>query len=163
MLYEPTPTRLIPLSQGYWTLVDVADYDWLRELKWHVNGRQGEFLYAFHSVSRKSPVKMHRMILGLTTADPHVDHINGDGLDNRRCNLRLATRFQNAHNRRRTRTTMSGYKGVHWKSEGGWAVTIRANGVFQYLGRFRDPVEAARVWDAAAVKLHGEFARLNFP
>jgi hypothetical protein len=103
---------------------------------------------------------MHRFLLqpppGL-----EVDHINGDRLDNRRINLRIATRSQNAMNRPRTRTNTSGFKGVS-RLGSLWCAQIKLEGKLHYLGRYADPAEAARAYDVAAKIMFGQYARPNF-
>ena len=94
-----------------------------------------------------------------------VDHINGNGLDNRKANLRLATGTQNGYNRRKTRKrTWSKYKGVTFdKRRKKWEGKIVINGRKQHLGSFTNELDAGRAYDEAAKKYHGEFALLNFP
>jgi hypothetical protein len=105
---------------------------------------------------------MHRLILDPGTAE--VDHINGDTLDNRRCNLRLATHAQNMCNNRMRSHNTSGYRGVFWYAERRkWGALIVARRKRKFLGLYADAVDAARAYDAAAIELHGEFASLNFP
>lgn len=104
---------------------------------------------------------LHRVIMN---APPgvQVDHINGDTLDNRRCNLRLCTHKENGHNRKLQGGT-SKFKGVTWhKRDRKWQAGIRHNGKQIHLGYFNDDVEAARAYDRAARKYFGEFARVNF-
>ena len=92
------------------------------------------------------------------------DHINGDKLDNRRCNLRLATRSQNMANRPKSRNNRSGYKGVIWdKRQGKWRATIGYHGKTTTLGRYDNIEAAARAYDRAARQYFGDFAYLNFP
>lgn len=107
-------------------------------------------------------VAFHRLILSAPD-DMHVDHINGDGLDNRRCNLRLVTRSQNLANQRRVRANKSSrFKGVSWsRTHAKWVASICVDNKQTILGRFDDEVVAAVRYNAAAVQSFGEFAFLN--
>lgn len=90
--------------------------------------------------------------------DRFIDHINGDGFDNRICNLRLATRAQNGRNRGRNSNNTSGYKGVSWDSKDKkWRAKIQVNGKQCYLGNFSSAEEARDAYAEAAKKAHGEF------
>ena len=157
--------RQIHLTQGYVTLVDDVDYEWLKQWKWcaHVD-RQG-CVYAVRSVwvdGRNKMLRMHRLILGAKPGKMS-DHINGDTLDNRRSNLRICTNQQNNRNRH-ARAGTSRYKGVHWYKRGSkWRASIHINGRFKHLGYFDDEQEAALAYDRAARELFGEFANPNFP
>ncbi|HUR07040.1 MAG TPA: HNH endonuclease, partial [Nonomuraea sp.] len=109
----------------------------------------------------KGAISLHRL---LCNAQPgqQVDHRNGDGLDNRRSNLRLCTRSQNIGNARTPRTNTSGYKGVYFeRARGLWCAEIWFNMRKRRLGRFADPKDAARAYNAAALEQWGEFARIN--
>ena len=108
---------------------------------------------------------MHRVI---TDSPAHllVDHINHNGLDNRKANLRTATCAQNNVNRRsiKTKNSPSKYKGVYWsKRDNKWQVQICYNYKIRTIGQFNDEIEAAKAYDEAAMKYHKEFAVLNFP
>jgi hypothetical protein len=97
-----------------------------------------------------------------------VDHRNNDGLDNRRANLRPATQSQNMINRPKKPNTASKYRGVRWdKSRNLWYSEIhfryKGRRIRKFLGRFKNEIDAAKAYDEAAKKYHGEFARLNFP
>lgn len=154
-------TKEIVLSQGKVAIVDDADYEWLSRWKWCAS-RVPHTCYAIRSVGRGKTQKrtyMHRAILD---APPElwVDHINADGLDNRRANLRLCTRAENNRNRRKHRDTASRFKGIV-PSYGKWIAQIKVNGKRFQLGRFVDEKSAARAYNEAAIRLHGEFAILN--
>jgi hypothetical protein len=108
-------------------------------------------------------VRLPRFILD-APRDRVVDHINGDGLDNTRDNLRLATQAQNSRNRKISKTSSSGYKGVFLGTSGrGWKARVQVDGVSKVVGRFASAADAARAYDSAARHYYGEFARLNFP
>jgi HNH endonuclease/AP2 domain len=156
--------RLIPLTQNQNATVDAEDFDRLSTWDWHARYEpRGEKFYA----QRKGPapeykiILMHREILGCDdTHEP--DHRNGNSLDNRKSNLRTSTHAQNIRNKRLGRDNTSGFIGA-WKSKGRWASGITHDRQRFYLGYFDSALEAAMAYDAAAKKLHGEFARLNFP
>jgi len=104
---------------------------------------------------------MHRLLLG-TLPGLEPDHINGDGCDNRRCNLRFCTHSQNIMNKRKRLGCSSIYKGVSWrKARRKWAAYIRVDGRLKHLGYFGDESEAARAYDKEARKHFKEFAKPN--
>lgn len=166
--------RLVPLSKGLFALVDARDLARVSRYRWHVV-RRGQVSHAMRTVKadgRKRTVFMHRWLLD-APAGLEVDHRNGNGLDNRRSNLRLATHAQNAINHRRSSPSKSSrYHGVCWnKARNCWRVVIcagereRERGPAKqiYIGSFRNEVAAARAYDRAALRHHGEFAVTNFP
>jgi hypothetical protein len=145
----------ITLTQGKVALVSDKDYRRLSQWKWYAYRTTGGLWYARRG--KRPQVHMHTEILGGPT-----DHSNGDGLDNRRSNLRRATKAQNGRNRKLNSNSTSGYKGVSWnKGRQRWSAQIRVDGKQIYLGLFTDPAEAASVYDEAAVRYHGEYARTN--
>jgi len=150
----------IPLSRGLVALVDDEDLFLVAGKKWHVSSRG----YACRHEGRRPTreyVRMHRLILG-TPNGVSVDHINGDRLDNRRANLRIATQFQNVGNMRLPSHNTSGFKGVSWdRANKKWRSVIHPLGRQLTLGRFDDSRDAARVYDEAAIKYFGPFARTN--
>ena len=103
--------------------------------------------------------KIHRLIMNADVKEV-VDHINGDVTDNRRCNLRICTSQQNSCNRDKSITNTSGYKGVS-SEYGKWKASIQVNRKIFNLGRFATKEQAALAYNEAAIKYHGEFARLN--
>lgn len=106
-------------------------------------------------------VYMHRLIMGLNRGDKRcVDHINGNVLDNRRSNLRICTRQQNAYNKRNKALPKSGFRGVR-KAGTRWQALIFEQGKTKVIGSFADVLDAARAYDAAAVRCFGSFACTN--
>jgi len=163
---DDSTTKRIPLTQGKFALVDVADYDRVARYKWQAMRHRNTY-YAVRSVRQgRAPrlaIMMHRFILNIT--DPHtkVDHGDMDGLNNTRSNIRVATIGQNNCNKEKMPNNKSGYKGVWWhKRHQKWYACIRKDHKAIFLGLFHDVIEAARAYDVAALKYHGEFARLNF-
>jgi hypothetical protein len=156
----------IPLTRGLVAIVDDAD-EHLAQHRWHVNvANERSRPYAVRAKPgvRGAVLWMHREVLGVTGSLVHVDHVNRDTMDNRRCNLRVATRAENNRNRGAFRTGTSGFKGVSWhRRHEEWMAYIRVDGTRLHLGYFADPVDAARAYDVAAARYFGEFARLNFP
>ncbi len=159
--------RRIYLGEGEWTILDQQDYYRYREFKWFIKGN-GSKLYVLRSFKigpkKTKMIAMHREIMNAPKGLV-VDHKNGESLDNRRANLRLATQAQNIQNRQKTKSkTSSKFLGVYYdRRTEMWAAKIKCNGKHIWLGRFKTEIEAARAYDAAAKKYFGEFARLNFP
>lgn len=150
-------TKELPLSQGKTAIVDDGDFELVNQAKWYAKLEHR----VYYAMNRRLGF-LHRFILN-APSDKQVDHINGDGLDNRRANLRLASGSQNQHNSKIRSDNSSGYKGVYWdKGLKQWRAQIKSNNQFTTLGHFSDAKDAARAYDAAAIKYHGEFARLNF-
>lgn len=153
-------TVRIPLTQGKFALIDEDDFEEVSRYRWHVVGVKDDKPYAMNRVNR---LFMHRLI---TKALPGelVDHRNCDGLDNRRTNLRIATKSLNTANQRPKRGGTSKYKGVYQpKSSTLWVAYITKDQKRTYLGSFISEEDAAHAYDMAAIKLFGEFARVNFP
>lgn len=146
----------IPLTQGKVALVDDEDYDELIKHKWSLSKRR----YAARSWGDRNPnleIYMHRMILGANKAQ-RVDHISGNTLDNRRCNLRFATNQQNLFNRGKNKNNTSGFKGVAWSSTSRkWKAFISLNGTQIHLGVFREKKSASEAYRSAAKNHHREF------
>jgi hypothetical protein len=154
----------ILLNHGKIAIVDDEDYDRLMAMgKWHYNNgyaiRSAPYKTSLGKWSSKT-VFMHRIIMD-APKEMEVDHRWGDTLDNRKENLRLCTHQQNVCNRIHSNNT-SGFKGVSWhKRDRKWQAKIKFNGIRLHLGYFNDKIEAARVYNAAALQYQGEFAKLN--
>jgi hypothetical protein len=155
----------IPLTQGHYAMIDADDLKRVGRYKWCLS-RSGHRLYAYRKHRRKSLYR-HQFILNPPRGKV-VDHIDGNGLNNRRRNLRFCTPQQNAWNqkcRRKKPDASSQYIGVHQprKQPGKWYIQIKCGDDRVRLGPFETELQAARARDRKALELHGEFARLNFP
>lgn len=158
--------KQIPLTQGQVALVDDEDFEWLSQWKWYVAKQRCNAWYAARSINMGNAhilvIKMHRIILkpppGFET-----DHKDGNGLNNQRNNLRIATRAENTRNRRKRDGLTSAFKGVHWACrQRKWRASIGTQGKTIPLGYFDNEKVAAKAYDKAARKCFGEFARTNF-
>jgi hypothetical protein len=163
---ERNTVKEIPLTHGLFALVDDSDYVILSKYKWHATTihRDGKVSYRAARTGRPIspiPVLMHRQIMGFPEGK-QVDHINGNPLDNRRANLRICENAQNNRNKGLTKASTSGYKGVSFSKQiGKWRAYIVTNYRQTSLGLFDNPLDAAKAYNVAALKYHGEFARLN--
>ena len=159
-------TKLIPLTKGKAARVDNDDYTWLSQWKWHASRSEHGLWYAErvdYPDGRRQKIKMHRLITNALPSQS-VDHIDRDGLNNTRSNLRIATHSQNNANRGMSKNNTSGYRGVSWhKYDRKWIARVQFQGRDIHLGRYIDPVDAARAYDQKVKELFGEFAYLNFP
>jgi hypothetical protein len=153
----------VPLSRGMVALVDDEDFDRVNAFKWcAIRALNGKF-YAHRRRSHDNPyVSMHRFVVGAGRGQV-VDHRHGNTLDNRRENLRVCTGQQNGWNRSADRRSRTGFKGVHYFAPmGKWQAHIRVNNRKMHLGYHATVEDAAKAYDAAAVKHFGEFAKTNF-
>lgn len=154
----------IQLKGEFVGLLSPEDAD-LLQVKWYRSSRRKPYILRTNTVSAKPTELLHRIVLARVLereleSHEHVDHINGNPLDNRRENLRLATRSQNMANSTRRSDNTSGYKGVCWdKGMQKWRAGLSVNGKTRYLGCFDSPEQAHAVYLEAAKALHGEFAR----
>ncbi len=158
--------RRIYLGQSQWTILDVEDYYKFANIGWALGGYKKNF-YAVGGIKNKNGefelVRLHRVIMNPPKRQV-VDHRNSNGLDNRRENLRIATHGQNVCNKIKTRRkTSSKFIGVSFdKRSGLWVAYVGHLRKKIFLGYFKNEIDAAHAYDAAAPKYHGEFARLNF-
>ena len=148
----------IKLTQGKIALVDDDDFEYLNQFKWHAM----KIRNMFYAGRGHSGTRMHREIMNVKKTDVIVDHKDGNGLNNQKDNLRPCSVGENNKNRH-TVNNLSGYLGVSRvtsKCES-WQAAIRVNGKNIYLGSFKDKKDAAKAYNEAAIKFHGEFARIN--
>lgn len=149
--------------KGYMALVDDEDYELVSKYNWYVCDRSKtrKTLYAEAHDGKNKRLRMHRLIMG-NPDGLFVDHIDGNGMDNRKENLRVCTASQNSMNRAAVSKNVFGYKGVEKNGKSmRFSARIKVGGVRYYLGSFKTPKEAAEAYNEAAKKHHGEFAKLN--
>jgi len=158
--------RRIKLTRGKYAIVDAEDFERLNKYKWHCT----HCGYARCAVSKKFDkgrrqvdVYMHKLVCPAPDGMV-VDHINRNGLDNRRANLRPATQKQNVWNRKFIRKAgKTRYNGIRWdKNKEKWQVRLTVNGRRRSFGYYADEIEAAKAYDRVAEKYRGEYAFLNF-
>jgi hypothetical protein len=157
----------IPLSQGKYAVIDDNDYQLVSKHKWYTKNCTRIF-YARTNLhigrNRRSILYMHRLIMD-APKEMQVDHIDNDGLNNQRKNLRICTVAENTRNSRKHSQNKSGYKGVWFNNACGpekpWVSAITLNGKAIHIGVFSSPEEAALAYNKKALELFGEFASLN--
>ena len=160
-------SREIPLTSGMVAIVDAEDFERLSGFSWFASKHHRTW-YARRSVKniggKRSTISMHREVMHAPKG-LQVDHVNHNGLDNRKANLRLATCAQNMCNRQKQGgSSRSVYKGItHDKRNGKWHAQISIQNKNTYLGTAPTEEEAAKLYDAAAKKYFGPFAKVNFP
>ena len=164
--------KTIPLTKGYVAIVDDEDFERLSKWNWIADerilagGRKKVYAYR-HGYGRNGGKHyMHRDILGVDgkgdSRSCPVDHINNDGLDNQRCNLRICTIGENIHRQNIPRGRTSKYRGISpVKNKGTWQVVLRYRGIQMKMGEYADPKNAAACYDAVAQFLYGEYAVIN--
>ncbi len=150
---------LIPLTQNEFAIVDPEDVEMLDEYRWGLTAKN-QLRYARRKENGKT-IYMHREIMN-APAGMQIDHINGNGLDNRRVNLRVCTVKQNQQNASKRAISSSRFKGVAWIRKK-WIARITLNYRTMHIGSYHDEVRAAQAYDEKAAELFGEFANLNFP
>jgi hypothetical protein len=151
----------ITLTKECAAIIDVCDLHLVKNFNWHVNKAGGVLYAARNSYKNKTHKKilMHRVILDMKFGEM-IDHINGNGLDNRRCNLRAATKSENAQNQGLSSKNTSGYKGVTFhKKDKKWYARICLNKKSKYLGSFETAQSANLAYQLASKELHANFRR----
>jgi hypothetical protein len=156
--------REIPLTQGQVAIVDAADYEWLMQWKWQALWAKCTQSYyaARHTCigGKDRHPRMHREILGLAYGDKREgDHINRNTLDNRRSNLRIATKAENIRNASKRRDNTSGLTGVRSSKTGRWEARIIFDKRYIHLGTFDTRDEAHAAYCSAATAHHGQFSK----
>ena len=154
----------IELTQGKMTLVDDEDFEELNRFKWHAH-KEGTSFYAlrfsYSPGGKRICIRMHREILK-PPREMQCDHIDHNGLNNYRENLRICTSLQNHMNRQLNKNSTSGLKGVHWNKRcKKWQVRMQINNKRKSVGYFLNKEEAGKAYDGMAKKYFGEFAHLN--
>lgn len=157
----------IPLTKRYVALIDDEDYERIGAMKWYaceVKTPNSMLVYArrgWRTNGRQHTATMHNAILQTKSK---IDHRDGNGLNNQRSSLRLATYSQNTWNSRKFRKATSHYKGVSWnQSEKKWAAQVVAHGKHHWIGWFKDEVDAATAYNFVVAEVQGEFAVMNTP
>jgi len=160
---------IIELTRGFTAVIDNEDCD-LISFKWRVIPKGGGRFYAARNKKNKgksSIIQMHRVILGRMIGrelllHEFVDHIDGNGLNNSRNNLRLADKYQNQQNQRKHIDSKNTSKGIWYnKKRNHWVARISCNGVRKHLGIFKNEEDATHAYREAALLYHGEFARFE--
>lgn len=151
----------VPLTRGFEAIIDSADAPLVQGRNWRVVPNHSGINYVVSSLPGNRRLALHRLLMN-PPDDMIVDHINGDALDNRRTNLRVATQSQNCMNKRPRKTGSSRYKGVAWdKNTRKWQACIRLEDGQKYLGQYLSEEEAFAAYRQAAEKHFGEFARFT--
>jgi hypothetical protein len=149
----------IPLTKGKCALVDAEDFERINSYSWFFE--RGYARRRFQRSGVQHCMHMHREIVKAPEGF-EVDHINGDTLDNRKANLRIVTHRRNMHNMAAHSDSSSKYRGVYWnKQKGKWTVQICLDGKRQHIGHFVIEADAARAYNSEAIRLFGQYARLN--
>ena len=156
--------KKIAMIHGKFALVNDADYEELNAFIWHaIKGHTTLYVCRSGTVNGKyTTIYLHAQILGIIGRGIHVDHIDHDGLNNQRYNLRISDNWRNNRNRKSVTGSTSRFVGVcRTQDDKAWCAYIQINGMPTYLGRFQSEIEAAAIRDEAAKKHYGEFAHLN--
>ena len=152
--------KKIKLTQSKETFIDSEDYEKIKSYNWYYHSS------GYAACKQKinniwKTILLHRVIMNCPN-NKQIDHINGNGLDNRKENLRICTHAENGRNTKKRKGTTSKYKGIYWyKALSKWSVRIRFNYKWIFIGYFNDEKEAAKAYNEKAKELFGKFAKLN--
>lgn len=159
----PEGTKAIALTKGHFTLVDEQDFSELSKYNWFARVYKNGKVYACRKIQvpKETTINIHRQILN-APYDREVDHINGNALDNRRCNIRLVTRSQNNMNKELQSNNTSGYRGVYWNTRRRrWVAAIQVNGKSKYLGAYSNPYTAHQAYLEGSKLYHGDYGQAS--
>lgn len=149
----------IKLNKNMITLVDDDVFEYLNQWRWSCS-KNYVIRHGLENGKYKT-IYMHRVV-NCTPDGYDTDHINGDKLDNRKCNLRAVTKSQNNCNKSKQSNNTSGYKGVSWhKGSNSWQSYIKINGKVRFLGYFKEREDAAKAYNSASNQIHGKYGRFN--
>lgn len=150
----------IPLKNGYVAVIDLDDVETVSRYGWVLDDSKPNWYVHTCTGKERKTLRLHRLIM---TPPPGkvVDHIDGNGLNNRRSNLRICSPKHNSANSRKGKRNSSAYKGVHRRENGRWRAAIRVDGKLINIGTFNNELDAANAYNEYATKYFGEFACLN--
>ena len=165
IFYFTKMAKEIILTHGKVAIVDDEDFDYLNQFKWLANKQKNDKFYVGRNIpvsnKKQSKIWMHRFIMN-PEKGMVIDHLDGNPLNNQKNNLRICTHAENMRNSKIPKNNTSGFKGVSFvKKHNTYESSIRINNIKIYLGYYIDPKDAAKAYNDAALKYHGEFANLN--
>lgn len=154
-------TKQIPLSRGLFALIDDSHFELVSQHKWYAQSSHGK-TYAARNVTvsgKRAKVYLHRLIAGVTDRTLHIDHVDGNGLNNTTNNLRVATVSQNLCNRGKQANNTTGHKGVY-RTKSGFMARVGSQGGSIYAGHFKSADQAAEAYFAVSATTHGQFGKI---
>lgn len=147
-------------EENRFCIIDKKDYNIVKDYRWKVSQDSNTFYVQGRKNGKGHPIPIHRVLFNLTDSKTTVDHINGNGLDNRRQNLRVCTQLENNKNAKIRKDNTSGYKGVH-KMKNRYSARIQSNGKRITIGYYDTAEDAAKAYNDYSLKLHGNYGKLN--
>jgi hypothetical protein len=159
-IYFIIMAKEIILTQGKVAIIDDDDFEYLNQFKWYANNNYAVRCFTV-SKNKVNRILMHREIMK-PNKGMVIDHLDGNTLNNQKNNLRICTHAENMRNSKISINNKSGYKGVSYQeNSNNYRAQIKFNNKKINIGDFIDPIDAAKAYNAAALKYHGEFANLN--